>query len=107
MRWSSLILVLFLVGCGTDRILPSKLDIRVVQPPAELFQCPGMPVIEDREYSDNDVALLMAQMYAAGTQCRTQLEAVRAYLEDAKRISEQDNPESEGEGRGFLGLDWF
>ncbi len=74
-------LALALAGCQnklrTDRHV-------VVQPPAEMLNCPVTQLPETRHLTDRQVARLISQLYRDNMTCRQAIDAVRQYLQDAQ-----------------------
>ena len=57
-------------------------------PPAGLWYCPDIPEPPAGKYTQAEVADYVLRMYEAHKICDAALEDVRAYLEEAKKVTE-------------------
>ncbi len=81
-------LVLLLSACGGKTLHTEEKRI-VVMPPEGLWNCPNMPTPPDGDYSQAEVADYILMMYQSHQVCQASIVAVRAWLEEAKLITDE------------------
>lgn len=82
------LLALMLMACAETNVIRSTQN-QVVMPPTEYFRCEtvsSFPTIET--LTDIQVANLLVNLYQNNRECRLNIQAIRAYLEEAKRTIE-------------------
>lgn len=84
-------LSLTLIACGGKKTLAVEEKSIVVLPPIALWNCPNAPLPPEGVYTQADVADYVLRLYEAHQVCEASIEAVRRYLEKAKKITEKDN----------------
>lgn len=77
-RLSVLLLPLLSGACETvTRLLPGRVEIQRVTPPAALLDCRPAPQVPPDPVSDRDAALYVLALDDAGGDCRDKLKAVK------------------------------
>jgi hypothetical protein len=74
---------LLLAGC-VSAPLTSERHV-VVAPPEDLYNCQLVNFPDYRTLTDKQVARLITDLHRANVTCKTSLDAVKAYIEKAKR----------------------
>lgn len=78
----ALISLLVLAGCAT----PEPETVEVFRaPPAALLNCQASPVVPDAQ-TQADVARYIVRLHAAGSDCRSKLNAVRSWANAQAKI---------------------
>jgi hypothetical protein len=78
--------VLLLSGCAGTPTTPTEIRAERVPVPATLLTCqpaPTPPALSGRAGEQDAVALYIVQLWRAGEDCRTRLDAVRRIVEPA------------------------
>ena len=73
-----------LTGCATSKPTVEPLvrtELVYVTPPTHLLQCAPEPLVPDNISSDAEIGLLIEDIRLAGEDCRSQLQAVKSYLD--------------------------
>lgn len=80
---------LFLAGCqSTQTVVTTK--YQVVIPDASMYRCEVLKNYPDyNKLTDAQVARVMVALYKNNVQCKNSIEAIRKYLEEAKKTIEQ------------------
>lgn len=83
----SFLCLLALTGCGSTKVLPGTTTFQVIEPPAELYVCPDLKESDypTGNFTQLDVAIFIATLSQRGNVCKNSLDAIRDYVEDAKR----------------------
>ena len=81
-------LVLMLSACN-HKVLQVEERRVVVMPPEGLWNCPNMPTPPAGDYTRAEVADYILMMYQSHQVCQASIVAVRAWLEEAKLITEE------------------
>ena len=81
-------LVLMLSACN-HKVLQVEERRVVVMPPEGLWNCPNMPTPPAGDYTQAEVADYILMMYQSHQVCQASIVAVRAWLEEAKLITEE------------------
>lgn len=81
-------IVLMLSACN-HKILQVEEKRVVVMPPEGLWNCPNMPTPPAGNYTQAEVADYILMMYQSHQICQASIVAVRAWLEEAKLITEE------------------
>lgn len=86
-------LALMLTACGGNQNLVTEEKRIVVMPPEGLWECPDLPVpptpAEGIALTQAEVADYILQLYQNQKVCKAALDNVRAYLIDAKKITDE------------------
>lgn len=85
---TTIVIVLMLTACN-HKTLQVKEKRIVVMPPEGLWNCPDAPEPPSGDYTQADVADYVLQLYEAHKVCDAALDDVRAYLEKAKKVTEE------------------
>jgi hypothetical protein len=86
---ATIVMVLLLSACGPKALLQVKEKRIVVMPPEGLWYCPDIPEPPAGEYTQAEVADYVLRMYETHKVCDAALDNVRAYLEEAKLVTEK------------------
>ena len=80
---------LLLAGCQTAQIVTTKEQV-VVVPSAGMYECPTVSSYPDpKTLTDIEVAKLIVQLDRYNKTCKNSIEAIRQYLESAKKTAEK------------------
>jgi hypothetical protein len=94
MKYITLAILLGLTACGGEvgtEIVTSTKQI-VVLPPEKLYECPQVESFPDpKKLTDLQVARLLVLQHSKLVQCKNSLDALKKFLEDAKRTVETSN----------------
>ena len=81
-------LMLVLTACGgTKKTLMIEETVKVAMPPAELLECPDVRLPENVTLQ-SEVADYVLELYQGHQICKQHLEAVKAWLIEADKITE-------------------
>jgi uncharacterized lipoprotein YajG len=84
-----LLSALFLTGCQTAQIVTTKEQI-VITPSVNMYNCPVVSSYPNpKTLTDIEVAKLIVQLDRYNKICKNSIEAIRQYLESAKKTAEK------------------
>ena len=75
-----------LAGCNDSVQVVKHNNYIVVTPPAVLFKCPTVTVPNTDKLTNKQIALFVLAQYQANTVCRNNMEAIKDYVNKAKKI---------------------
>jgi hypothetical protein len=84
-RLSAFICVLLSAGCASDPVMIRTQHTIVVMPADSMFVCNRVEIPPSNNLTDIQVARFIANLYQQNQQCKNSLDAIRTFLEDAKR----------------------
>jgi len=84
-RLSTFIGMLLLTGCTSDPVMIRTQHTFVVMPADSMFVCNRVEIPPSNNLTDIQVARFIANLYQQNQQCKNSLEAIRTFLEDAKK----------------------
>lgn len=90
-KLSAFIGMLLLGGCAADPIMVRTQRTVVVIPADSLFVCNRVEIPPTSNLTDIQVAGFIASLYQQNRQCKNSLDAIRTFLEDAKKAAEAEN----------------
>lgn len=76
---------------GSKKTLVVEETTKVAMPPDALWKCSDISPPPKGEYTQAEVADYVLRLYEAQQVCKASLEAVKQYLIDAKKITEENN----------------
>ena len=92
MRYIIILSLLLLVGCGSQSfILRSPRNV-LVTPDEGIYNCEVVNTFPDTStLTDTQVARFIVTLYQNNMQCRNSLDAIRAFLENARTAINAEN----------------
>jgi uncharacterized protein YcfL len=84
-KLSAFIGMLLLVGCAAEPVVVRTQQVVVVMPADNLFVCNRVEIPPTSNITDIQVAAFIANLYQQNRQCKNSLDAIRTFLEDAKK----------------------
>ena len=82
-----------MAACTNESVVVRVPRHMVVMPVPELFSCDiidSFPATET--LTDIDVARIMIRLYTNNVQCRHSMDAIKEFLEKAKKEADEENP---------------
>lgn len=80
-----------LIGC--DQAIIRTTQNRVITPPEQYYECPITTVFPNPDMlTDIQVGQLLVELYRNNTQCKTNIEAIRTFMNEARRTVEETQP---------------
>lgn len=96
MRRFILVAPMLLVACASEPVVVRSAQHQVVMPQESMYNCPTIASFpEPRTLTDVQVARLIVQLYQNNTTCRNSMNALRQFLENAKKTAEANNREGD------------
>lgn len=84
--------ILFLTACSADSVVVRSPRHMVVMPDEGMFTCAIADTFPASEtLTDIQVARFIVRLYQNNVQCRNSLDAIRTFLENAKKVAEDEN----------------
>jgi len=91
MKYITVLGLIFLTACGNETMMIRSTRNVVVTPDEGLYNCQVVDSFpESNTLTDVQVARLLVTLYQNNVQCRNSIDAIKAFLENAKKtINEQ------------------
>jgi hypothetical protein len=84
-----LLSTLLVSGCQTAQVITTKEQV-VIVPSSAMYNCPTVSSYPDpKTLTDVEVAKLIVQLDRYNKTCKNSIEAIRQYLESAKKTAEK------------------
>jgi hypothetical protein len=82
-----LLAALMLGACASPGPVPTKTEIMVIAPPANLYKCPPSPTKPDatKVITEKQVARYITSLYAARGKCDESLKAIKSYVDQTTK----------------------
>lgn len=82
-------IIFLLTGCETTKPVIVKTQYMVVDVPSELYRCDNVRIPDPEKITNAQVATLIKQLKLTNNKCMLSQEAIKRYLEEAKKTIEQ------------------
>jgi hypothetical protein len=83
-RIAAVLAMLMLAGCNTPTAYLVTTKFIAIEIPPDLYQCQVTAIPDYKTLTDRQVAKLLTALYRDNVTCKTSMDAIKKYVEDAK-----------------------